>query len=212
MSRHRSKQLFVSAICLSLSQWALAATIHFNPVVTNGLSIGDRFTLEILANDFIDGRGTATTTDDQAGTFGGGIELKWDPTILAINNLADIELLFPGDRAVSFDKGTLDTGAGVLRNLSTANAVPSGLANFSIAKITFTALSGGISLITLDTGTFPAGGRNVWSTFEGFDEIPGLTYGTATATVVAPVPLPAPLLLLSSALSFLTFRKRSRPG
>jgi hypothetical protein len=212
MTSHRSIQLFVSTLCLSLSPWALAASIHFDQTSTTGLSIGERFTLEILADNFIDGRGTETTADDQAGTFGGGLELKWDPTVLTINDLADIELLFPGDHTFNFDKGILDAGAGVLRNLSVANAIPLSLASFSIAKITFTTLSEGISHIILDTGTFAAGGLNVWSTFEGFDEIPGLTYGNATATVAAPIPLPAPLLLLPSALSFLAFRKRSRPG
>jgi hypothetical protein len=212
MSSERSIQFLLSALCLSLSQWVLAATIHFNPASTSGLSIGDRFTLEILGSDFVDDRGTpADTTDDQPGTFGGGLDLSWNANVLTISDLADIELLLPGDRGGSFEKGTLDAGAGNLRNLSTANSAPIALANFTIAKITFTALNPGTSTISLDTGTFAAGGRNVWSTFEGFDEIPNLQFVNAAATVVvSAVPLPAPLLLLPSALSFIALRTRNR--
>jgi hypothetical protein len=206
MSSHRSIQFFVSAVCLSLSQWALAASIQFSPTSTTGLSIGDRFTLEIVGSGFVGPSGL------NAGTPGGGIDVRWDSDVLAIASLSDIELLFPGDKKLSTDGtnndglGALDAAAGLLRDLSVLSLDSITSTSFSIAKITFTALGAGTTSVTMDTGTYAVGGRDSWALIDG--ETPVLSYGSATAAVIAPAPVPVPaaLLLLSSALPLIAFR------
>ena len=183
------------ALCLSFSQLATAATIHFDKNSTLGLAVGERFSLEVLGSDFTDG------------STGGGLNLSWNPDVLAIGSLDDIDLLFPGDKFV-FEKGALNGAAGTLSNLSTNSFTGIADAGFKIARITFTAIAAGTSAIELGFGTFTAGGLNVWTKADG-SEVTGLTFESATATVEA-VPLPAALVLMPGALALLGVRARLR--
>ncbi len=167
------------ALCLSFGQLMTAATIRFDRNSTAGLPVGDWFSLEILGSDFADG------------SAGGGLDLSWNPDVLAVSTLDDVDLLFSGDKFV-FDKGALSNAAGTLSKLSTVSF--SGITDtaFKIARITFTAIAAGSSLIELDLGTFTAGGLNEWTRGDS-TIIPDVAFEPASATVVSAIPVPAAL-------------------
>lgn len=209
MNCPRLVRIIVSATCLTVGQWAAGASIHFSPAAVTGLAPGDRFTLEILGSDFVDGDGIP-------GSLGGGLNVRWDPAILSIASLADIELLFPSDRSLNTDgsnnsgKGALDAVTGLLRDLSvlSLSAPAVDKQDFKIAKITFTAAGPGSSLVSLVTGTYALGGADDWVTTLG-EVFTDLTFSTASVTVEqTAVPLPASLCLLPAALGFLSNRTR----
>lgn len=187
--------IVLCAACTAGSPVATAATIGFTPTAPTSQVVGTRIAFDITGSDFTDG------------SAGGGLDLSWDAALLSIASLDDVELLFPGDRFI-FDKGTLDTAAGTLTNLSTNSFTGVTDASFSIARITFTTLAPGTSSIDLDLGSFGGGGKNVWTTAAG-GALAGLTFEPASLTVVAPVPLPAGLWLLSGALAVLGVRLRA---
>ena len=178
-----------------MSEFAAAANIHFDRASVDGLHTGERFTLEIFGSDFADG------------SAGGGLNLRWDASILKINSLTDVELRFPGDVFV-FDKGRLDADAGQLLNIATNSFTGIADASFSIAKITFTALAAGFSRLELETGTFSNELLNVWTDANGL-EVPNLSFDAAEVTVIGAIPLPAGLWLMPAALALLG--RRSRP-
>lgn len=180
-------------LCLSLGQLASAATIRFDRASIEGLAIGERFSLEVLGSEFAEG------------SAGGGLNVNWNPDVLAISSLSDIELLFPGDKFV-FEKGTLNGAAGTLSNLSTNSFTGIADAGFKIARITFTAVAAGTSAIELDLGAFTAGGLNAWTKSDG-SEVTDLVFESASVNV-APVPLPAALFLMPGALALLGVRAR----
>ncbi|HMM76327.1 MAG TPA: hypothetical protein PJ986_11505 [Gammaproteobacteria bacterium] len=195
MTLPRTLGLTLFAAGMACSQLAAAASIRFDPAAIDDLAIGDRLTLDIVGSDFT------------AGSAGGGVNLKWDAAVLSIAAAADIELLFPGDQFF-FSKGTLDNAGGTLTNLSTNSFNGIVDSSFTIARIAFTALAAGSSLIALDLGSFGGGGSNVWTTAAGA-EITDLSFEAASVTV-APVPLPAALGLMPGALAVLALRLRSR--
>lgn len=185
--------LALFATTLLATDIASAATIRFDRASLDGLIVGDRVTLEIQGRDFAQG------------SAGGGLDLNWDPTVLAVATLDDVELLFPGDQLI-FDRGTLDTAAGTLTNLATNSFAGTSSANFTIARITVTALAAGSTQLGLALGSFAGGGKNVWSTAAGL-AVDGLVFEPIDITV-APVPLPAGLCLLPGALAVLGARVR----
>jgi len=185
------------ATTLFATDIASAATIRFDRASLDGLTVGERVTLEIQGRDFT------------AGSAGGGLDLSWDPAVLAVSSLDDVELLFPGDQFI-FDRGTLDTVAGTLTNLATNSFSGTPAANFTIARITVTALAAGSTQLDLALGSFAGGGKNVWSTAAGL-AVDDLVFEPIDVTV-APVPLPAGLCLLPGALAVLGARLRREAG
>ena len=196
MFNKHSLRLGAIALCLSFGQLATAATIRFDKDSSPGLSVGERFSLEVLGSDFADG------------SAGGGLNLSWNPDVLAISSLDDVELLFSGDKFV-FEKGALNGAAGTLINLSTVSVFGIADTGFKIARITFTALAAGSSLIELGVGTFAGGGLNEW-TRGNSTIIPDVVFESASATVVSAIPVPAALVLMPGALALLGFRARFR--
>ena len=195
MTRLFSRAFALIACCLLMNNFATAANIHFDRTSVAGLRANERFTLEILASAFADG------------STGGGLNLRWDANSLAINSLNDVELLFPGDVFV-FDKGRLDTNAGHLLNIATNSFGGTTSTSFSIAKITFTALTEGSSRLTLETGTFSNELLNVWTDASG-QEIANLSFDAADVTVIGAIPVPAALWLMPGALAVLGLRSRA---
>lgn len=193
----RALPLALFATTLFATDLASAATISFDRPSLDGLTVGDRVTLEIQGRGFT------------SGSAGGGLDLSWDPAVLAISSLDDVELLFPGDRFI-FDRGTLDTVAGTLTNLATNSFSGTPGANFTIARITVTALAAGTTQLGLALGSFAGGGKNVWTTAAG-EVIDNLVFEPMDVTV-APVPLPAGLWLLPGALAVLGARLQREAG
>lgn len=197
MLGNRAIPFTLFATTLFATDLASAATIRFDRASLDGLTVGERVTLEIQGRDFT------------AGSAGGGLDLSWDPAVLAVSSLDDVELLFPGDQFI-FDRGTLDTVAGTLTNLATNSFSGTPSANFTIARITVTALAAGSTQLDLALGSFAGGGKNVWSTAAGL-AVDDLVFEPIDVTV-APVPLPAGLCLLPGALAVLGARLRREAG
>ena len=181
--------------CLSLSEFAAAANIHFDKSSIGGVRAGDRFILEILGDAF------------DGGSSGGGLNLRWNANFLTVGSLDDVELRYPGDVFI-FDKGRLDNDAGHLLNIATNSFKGINDLSFVIAKITFTALAEGTSLLELETGTFSNELLNVWTDASGL-EIADLSFSAAEVAVIGPVPLPAGLWLMPGALALLGLRSRA---
>ena len=173
-----------------------AATISADPAISDGLGIGERVTLNLLGSDFVNGSG-------EAGSAGGGLDISWDPTVVTIASLDDVELLFPRD--ISESKGQLDNALGSLRDLSTVTFNPVQVAEFDIARVTFTTVGAGSTLITLDIGTPLLGGRNVWGDVN-FIEIDDLNFAAASVTAV---PLPPSIILIAVSLGLLRTKRRN---
>lgn len=197
MTHRQTLGLALFAASVACADLAAAATIGFDRSSVDALSPGDRVTLEILGSDFTDG------------TSGGGLDLSWNAAVLALA-AADIELLFPSDQFF-FDKGDLNATEGTLTNLSTVSLNAVATSSFKIARLTFTAIAGGTSLIGLRVGTLPAGPSD-WATPGG--EIIALSFEPAELTVVEPVPVPAALALMPGALALLgvRLRKKAQPA
>ncbi len=195
MIRPFSRVFALLIACLSMCEFAAAANIHFDRTTIDGISPGERFTLEILGSDFTEG------------SAGGGLDLRWDASILTISSLNDVELRFPGDVFI-FDKGRLDAAAGRLLNIATNSFNGVLDTSFPVARITFTALAAGASLLELETGTFSNELLNVWTNGSG-EEIADLSFDAAQVTVLGAIPLPAGLWLMPAALAVLGLRSRT---
>ena len=191
-SLRRHLGLGLVALCLSSAEFASAATIGFDRDAID-VEVGSQVAVDIVGSAF------------DAGSAGGGLNLSWDPAVLSIAALGDVELLFPGDVFV-FDKGTLDAAAGTLTNLTTNRFFGVPDAAFTIARITFTAVGAGATSLDLALGSFPQGGSNVWTTGAGA-EISNLTFETASVTALAPVPLPPAAALFAGAIALLGLRR-----
>lgn len=183
----------ITATCFSLfvSFSASAATIFVSPSSLDEVKPGEQFSLLIQASDFANG------------TRGGGIDFSWDPNVVEIVSINDIDIRFPGDGFLD-DEGTLSPGR--LQNLTTAsfNVVES--TSFDIAEITFTAIARGETIINLSIGMFGPNAENVWSDGGSASPVDDLQFGSAAVTVV---PLPASILLLPAALGLIGGMRKS---
>ncbi len=180
------------ALCFFGIQSSQAASILVTPS-NSSIALGDTITLTLSGESFA---GFAAGTD---GTGGGGIDISWDPNVLTLTDLANVDRsLFPGDSF--FGKDGILT-AGKLEDLSVASLSGTALAAFDIATITFTASGAGSSTIDLELGSLAAG-NDVWTDFSGINDVmPTFVDGSVTVTGGAsPVPVPPALLLFGSGL------------
>lgn len=189
--------LFVGASMLVSATLAQAATISFNPLGSS-VSVGQTFQVTLVGRDFTEGVG---------GTYGGGVSIAWDSSLLSLNGYDTS--VFGGDQllATSNTNTVLDNGTGELRDLSVASffiGVPD--ADFDIAVLTFTALAPGVSQLSTEIGLFTSGFENIWTDASEFTPIAlAPTFGAGSVTVV---PEPGASLLLGLGLAGLASVRR----
>lgn len=170
----------VTTLLIAATHSAHAAMVSVEQVATDNFLVGDTVTFSIRGDEFYDG------------TFGGGVNLSWDPTILAIGQVdTDVRLTYP-DQTFGALLGTLDNEAGTLTGVGASGEVPD--TSFDFAEITFTAIGNGTSSIDIALGTTAAGSLD-WVDLNGTEIVP--EYIGASATVV---PLPAAAWLFASSL------------
>ena len=183
------------ALCFFGIQSSQAASILVTPS-SSSIDVGDTITLTLSGESFA---GFAAGTD---GSNGGGIDISWDPNVLTLTDLANVDRsLFPGDSFFGQD-GTLT--AGKLVDLSVASLGGTTLAAFDIATLTFTAKGAGSTAIDLELGSLNVG-KDVWTDSSGINDVmPTFVDGSVTVTggTTPPpaVPVPPALLLFGSGL------------
>jgi len=170
----------------------VGANVLFISPATSSVNTGDSFTLDI--------RGNFTDT-----TIGGGLDVMWDPAVVALSSLADVTITLATADPWLTDKGSLSPG--MLGNIFAGDFFGfSG--NFDFASLTFTAIAAGSTQITL--GGLDA--INPWGDLFGDSLNSSLTFDGASVDVSAPseaVPEPGSLLLIGSGLiGFIGFAKK----
>ncbi len=186
------KTLFNAALLgglLAASAVTQAAVITVNPASTT-VQAGQTFQVTLVGQDWTEGEG---------GTFGGGVSVAWDASVLSLQSYDTS--VFLGDKALAESNTTtvIDNVNGQLRNLSVASfftGVTS--ANFDIAVLTFTALHTGHTDLNLALGQFDAGFDNIWTDSSEFNAIQ--VNPTFVSGHVEAVPVPAAAWLFGSAL------------
>lgn len=178
--------LFSGVLATSAAQ---AALITVTPSAST-VQAGQTFQVTIVGQDWTEGEG---------GTYGGGLSLSWDASVL---NLQSYDTsVFAGDQALASSNTTtvIDNVNGQLRNLSVASLFDGVYtADFDIAVLTFTALSAGQTNLDLMLGLFDNGFANIWtdSSFANAIQVnPEFVSGHVDA-----VPVPAAAWLFGSAL------------
>ncbi len=174
------------ALCFFGIQSSQAASILVTPS-SGSIDLGDTITLTLSGESFTNG------------SNGGGIDISWDPNVLTLTDLANVDRsLFPGDSFFGKD-GNLT--AGRLEDLSVASLTGTTLVAFDIATLTFTANGAGSTAIDLELGSLNAG-KDVWTDSSGLnDAMPTFVDGSVTVTGgTSPVPVPPALLLFGSGL------------
>lgn len=184
-----TKKTLAALTLLGIGASAQAATITFNPTSAT-TSVGSTFTINLVGTDFTEGEG---------GTYGGGVSLAWDPTILALQSYDTS--VFGGDQMLAGSNTTtlIDNVNGELKNLSVASFwTPVTSTSFNIAVLTFNVLSAGTTQLSSSLGQFDSGFDNIW-TDSSFANAIQINPQFDSATVSA-VPVPAAVWLLGSAL------------
>ena len=183
------------ALCFFGIQSSQAASILVTPS-DGSVALGSTITLTLSAESF-----------PTEGTPGGGINISWDPSILTLNDLGDVDTsLFPGSKD-GVDNAQTSLTSGNLENLNLLSftVFPTTPA-FDIATITFMATGAGSTTIDLELGTFSDNGfNNDWiNAVTATNIMPTFLDGSVTVTggTTPPpaVPVPPALLLFGSGL------------
>jgi len=179
------KIIFIASMLLCGN--SSAATISWSSPTTN-ISINDTFTIDIIGTDFL------TNVD------GGGINFTFDQNILNVVSVSIDQSVWDFG-GFGINSGTIDNVNGTANEIM-VNTFSNVTNNFVIASIDFTAMTDGISLLTLseyDLNPWASGGSLINPDFVN------------TQISVSSVPLPAGIWLLGSGLIGLTgFIKRKK--
>ncbi|OAI11818.1 hypothetical protein A1507_19670 [Methylomonas koyamae] len=176
---------FAFAGLMASSFASQAATIGFIPDSAS-VTTGGTIQIKLVGSDFSNG------------TFGGGLSVAWDASLLSLQSFDTS--VFPGDLGLA-DVGVdtvIDNNAGKLENLSVASffqGAPD--ASFDIAVLTFKGLASGTSLLQASLGQFSSGFDNIWTDYN--NDVIGLQFAPASLNVAA-VPLPGAAWLFGSVL------------
>jgi len=163
-----------------------AANISFAPHNAS-VNAGDTIQIKLVGSDFANG------------TFGGGLSVAWDASLLSLQSFDTS--VFPGDLGLA-DAGVntvIDNNAGKLQNLSVASffeGAPN--ASFDIAVLTFKGLAAGTSALEASLGQFTSGFDNIWTDYN--NDVIGLQFVPSSLNVVAAVPVPGAAWLFGSVL------------
>lgn len=186
---HIAKKTLLALSLLAAGAGAQAATITFSPTSLTA-NVGSTFSINLVGTDFTEGEG---------GTYGGGVSLSWDPTILSLQSYDTS--VFGGDKLLAESNTTtvIDNISGQLRNLSVASSfTPVISTSFNIAVLTFNVLNAGNTQLNSSLGQFDSGFDNIWT---------DSSYASAIqinpefeAAAITAVPVPAAVWLMGSAL------------
>ncbi|RYZ85286.1 MAG: VPLPA-CTERM sorting domain-containing protein [Moraxellaceae bacterium] len=187
------KKLLNAAVFSSVvfaSAFSQAATVAVTPSAST-VNVGDNVQVTLVGRDW---------TDGQDGTYGGGVSLAWNASVLQL--VSYDTSVFGGDQflATAGITTSVNNTTGTLSNLA-VNSLFSGVytPNFDIAVLNFTAVGFGQSDLIASLGKFNSGFDNIWTDAADGSAVlvvnPDFVKGEISA-----VPLPAAVYLLGTAL------------
>ncbi len=166
-------KIIIAVITILFSGHLSAATITWSSSTTN-VNVNDVFTIDITGTNFL------------SNVDGGGVNFSYDASVLNVVSISINESVW--DLGAGISTGIIDNITGTVGGIS-VNAWSDVIGNFSVATITFQAISSGSSDLSLSEWGF-----NPWASN---GNIINPDFVNATVQVV---PVPAAIWLFGSGL------------
>ena len=176
---------FLAAVLATSSLWAQAQSIEVQSPLAP-VDIGATFTIDIL------GKGFPNII------YGGGYDVRFDPTILRLDKVEVPAIWEFG--YIEDTPGPIDNATGTKEGVN-FNTLAGRKGDFTTATLTFTALAGGTSAITLSASP-------VWPFADDNGEV-AVTFKNGT---VAAVPEPTSVAMVLAGLGLVAMRLRRARG
>lgn len=179
------QQHFVAAVLATTALWAHAQSIEVqSPLAPVG--IGATFTIDIVGKDFANA------------IYGGGYDVRFDPTLLRLDKVAVPSFWELG--YIEDTPGPIDNVTGTKEGVN-FNTLAGRKGDFTTATLTFTALAGGTSAITLSASS-------AWPFADDNGEV-AVSFKNGT---VAAVPEPTSVAMVLAGLGLVAMRLRRSRG